>query len=136
MKMFGSVEKFFYKDLAGIALEEPGYRTFAIRPAVVGDLTSASASLGTVRGRIEAGWEKGEDSLMLRAVIPANTTALVSVPTVGLESAVIEENGRQVWTGETLAEGSQGIAAARRDGDFVTFEVGSGTYEFKAVAGE
>ena len=41
MKMLGSSEVFFYRDLAGIAPAAPGFRRIAIRPHGVGDLTWA-----------------------------------------------------------------------------------------------
>ena len=134
MKMLGSIEKFFYKDVAGIGLKKPGYRTFQIRPAVIDDLTSASASLDTVRGRIEVEWEKGEGTFTLRVVVPANTHATVSVPVAGIESAKVTEGGTPVWSNGAFAEGVDGITAGRQDGDYISFDVGSGTYEFKAGA--
>jgi len=50
MKMFGSTEKFFYKDLAGISLAAPGYKRITIKPRIVKDLAYAKASVKTVRG--------------------------------------------------------------------------------------
>jgi alpha-L-rhamnosidase len=131
MKMLGSIEKFFYKDVAGIGLKEPGYRTFQIRPAVIDDLTSASASMDTVRGRIEVEWERAEGCFTLRAVVPANTHATVSVPVAGIESATVTEGGRPIWTNGGFAEGPSGITAGAPDGDYITFDVGSGRYEFE-----
>ena len=38
MKLLGSVQKFFYGDMAGIRATAPGFREVAIEPQVVGDL--------------------------------------------------------------------------------------------------
>jgi len=135
MKMLGSIEKFFYKDVAGIGLKEPGYRSFAIRPAVINDLTSASASLDTVRGRIEVEWERAAGSFTLRAVVPANTRATVSVPVADIENAKVTEGGMPVWSNGAFAEGVDGITAGTPDGDYVTFDVGAGRYEFEVSNG-
>jgi len=101
---------------------------------VIDDLTSASASMDTVHGRIEVEWEKQEGRFTLRAVVPANTRATVSVPTVGIQNAAITEGGMPVWSNGAFAEGANGITAGSQDGDYITFDVGSGTYEFKAGA--
>lgn len=133
MKMLGSVEKFFYKDVAGIGLKKPGYRTFQIRPAVIDDLTSASATMDTVRGRIEVEWERAAGSFTLCTAVPTNTRATVSVPVAGMENATITEGGMCVWSNGAFAAGVDGITAGIPDGDYTTFNVGSGRYTFKAI---
>ena len=35
-----------------------------------------------------------------------------------------------VWKGGSYVKGTEGITAARRDADWVTFDVGSGSYRF------
>ena len=55
-------------------------------------------------------------------------------PAVGLARTVIREGGQVVWRDGAFSPGVDGIAAARAEGDYVTFEVGSGDYRFQAAA--
>jgi len=131
MKMFGSTEKFFYKDLAGIALAAPGFRRITIKPRIVGDLTWVKASHNTVRGRVAVHWRKGEGSLAMQVTIPANTTAKVSVPTMGLKNISINESGKPAWKDGSYVAGVAGIIGGSRSANYVTLDVGSGSYSFR-----
>ena len=126
--MFGSVEEFFYRDLAGIAPAGPGYEKVRIRPRVVGDLTDAGATVQTVRGEVRSGWQVVGGALHMEATIPANTTAEIWVPKRGREHVTINVNGRTVWADGNYQEGAEGILSAAEEGDCVKLEAGSGTY--------
>ena len=131
MKMFGSTEKFFYKDLAGIGLAAPGFKQIAIKPRAVGDLTYARASLKTVRGLVAVDWKKGSKSFSMRVTIPANTTARVSVPKLGLKKIAVTESRKPVWKAGKFVAGAPGIAAGSEAQNYITFDVGSGFYVFQ-----
>jgi len=133
MKMLGSSEMFFYKDLGGIAPAAPGFRRIAIKPRVVGDLTWVKASHNTVRGPIAVHWRKGDRSLAMEVTIPANTTAKVSVPTMGMKNVAVTEGGVAVWKNGSHVTGVTGIAGASRSDDYLTFDVGSGSYSFRVT---
>jgi alpha-L-rhamnosidase len=138
MKMFGSVDKFFYRDLAGIRPETPGYRRVQIAPQPVGDLQSVSASQKTVRGRIRVAWMKGNihassqgtTSFVLNVQIPAGVEADIVVPTFGLRTVSIAESGRSVWQSDRYLPGTPGIVRARGEHERVVLSIGSGDYEF------
>jgi alpha-L-rhamnosidase len=133
------VSRFFYDSIAGIQEPsfygtrefEPGYGLIRIKPHVLGDLTYASASIKTVRGIISSSWKKADASFTLEVTIPANATAKVSVPTLVLKESAITEGGKAIWKNGVYIDGVEGIAGARRDGDWVTFDVGSGSYRFE-----
>jgi alpha-L-rhamnosidase len=131
MKMFGSTEKFFYKDLAGIAPSSPGFRQLVIKPSVAGDLTFARASLDTVRGAAAVDWKRTDDSFEMNVIIPVNSRARVSVPKLGLENITITESGKSVWENAAYKGGVPGIGSGSQDRHYVTFDVGSGYYRFK-----
>ena len=135
MKMFGSTEKFFYKDLAGISPASPGYQRIRIKPRPVGDLTYAKASVKTVRGLVSSHWERKGNSLSLRVVIPVNTSAKVSVPKIGLKKGVVKEGTRAIWKDGKFVKGASGITAGSESEKYVTFDVGSGSYVFR-IAGQ
>jgi alpha-L-rhamnosidase len=131
MKMLGSSEVFFYRDLAGIALAAPGFQRITIKPHLVGDVTWVKASHNTIRGRVAVHWRKGGNSLAMDVTIPANTTAKVSVPSMGLEAVGITESGKPVWTDGSYVDGVAGITGGVEFADNVSFDVGSGSYRFK-----
>ena len=131
--MFGSTEKFFYKDLAGISPTSPGYRRIAIKPQIVGDLNYAQAAVRTVRGTVAVDWKKGDNALEMKVTIPANTTAEIGVPKMGLKEIAITESGKTLWEAGTFARGVLGITAGRESGDEVIFDAGSGSYIFQLI---
>ena len=131
MKMFGSVEKYFYRDVAGIALASPGYRTIVMRPRVVGDLTSAKASIESVRGPIAVEWERGERSFSMKVTVPANATAEIHVPKLGLSDVAVSESGTPLWKSGAIVESISGITDGAESDDCIVLNVGSGSYAFE-----
>ena len=130
MKMFGSIDKFFYCNLGGINLGSPGYRRILIKPQPVGDLRSVTASRRTVRGTISVAWIKGDTSLDLRVSIPPGTEADVSIPKLGLTDLVVEESGTVVWRANNYVPGAPGLTGGSDAPDAVILHVGSGSYNF------
>ena len=133
MYMFGSTEKFFYKDLAGISCKAPGFKQITIKPRVVDDLSFAKASVETVMGTVAADWKKEEGSIGMRVTIPVNSKARVCVPKLGSENVVISETGASVWEDGRFIPGVPGITAGKDGDEYVEFEVGSGTYHFQLI---
>jgi alpha-L-rhamnosidase len=111
----------------------PGFKQIRIRPFVPDDLQHASASIKTVRGVISSSWKRAKDSFVLEIEIPVNSTAKVSVPTFGLKEFAITEGGKASWKNDFYIDGAAGITDGRRDADWVTFDVGSGSYCFELV---
>jgi alpha-L-rhamnosidase len=142
MTMLAGVGRLFYESIAGIqepsyygtATFGPGYRRFYIKPHALGDLKHAEASIKTVRGIISSSWKRTKNSFVLDIEIPVNSTAKVSVPTLGLNAFAITEGGTSVWKNNSYIDGVEGVAKARRDIDGVTFDIGSGRYRFELTA--
>jgi alpha-L-rhamnosidase len=139
MTMLAGVGRLFYESIAGIQEPSyygtrkfgPGYANFQIKPHALGDLKHAEASIKTVRGIISSSWKRTKNSFVLEIEIPVNSTAKVSVPTLGLNAVAITEGGQAVWKDNSYLDGVAGIAKARRDVDGVTFDIGSGRYRFE-----
>ncbi len=130
--MLGSVGEWFYKHLAGIQMipETPGFRKFAIKPIVPGNLTSVKAKTETIRGMISSAWERSGDSITLTVSIPANSEATVCVPTLGMQDVTVCEGGT-VLSKNGAEEGSvPGITFAGMEPGYVKFTAGSGNYTF------
>jgi len=129
--MFGSVGEWFYRGLAGINSTVPGYKEITIKPYVPSDLESVDASIKTIRGLISSIWRKHDNSLTLDITLPVNTRAKVSIPKIGLKWITIKEKGETIWKNNSYVDGVIGIKSGSDKGNYVTFEVGSGSYSFK-----
>jgi alpha-L-rhamnosidase len=110
----GTIDDWFYRDLAGIKPAAPGYAKIDIEPHVPGGLDRAAATQQTAHGTVSSAWAKTEHTLHLRATVPANTTATVHVPLFG----------------HGLGEASPGARLVRSDDDEAVYAVGSGSWEF------
>ena len=141
MIMWATIDEFLYRDLAGISGPEyygpgdtaPGFREIHIRPQVLGKLKYARASMTTVRGVVSSSWRIDGDSFSLDVTLPPGSEGTISVPVTGLKTPAIAEGGKPVWKGGSYVKGVAGITAAKRNGDYVTFDVGSGVYSFKLM---
>ena len=76
----GAVADWMHRTVGGLAPAAPGYRRLEIRPVPGGDLTCARARHSTPYGIAECSWKIDAGQMTVEAEIPANTTALVSLP--------------------------------------------------------
>ena len=120
----GSCGEWLFGSVAGIGIDpdKPGFRHIIIHPHVGGGLTSASADLASIRGRIVSAWTVKDGVFTLNVTIPANTTATVFLPTTDAKS--ITESGKP-------AANAEGVKNLRLEGGKAILEIGSGTYCLK-----
>jgi len=125
--MFGSIDTWFYRALAGINMdgEVPGYESVVIRPLVQPGLSWARASVETVRGKISTFWSYGKDNYRLAVKLPVGSTARVHVR--AREPGEVSEGGRP-------AESSPGVRFIGMEGKHAVYGVGSGSYEFESTS--
>jgi alpha-L-rhamnosidase len=123
----GSCARWMYERVAGIAQPAGGvgFERVVVRPEVGGGLTEAHATYDSMRGPVASGWRLAGGRLTLTVTVPPNVTATVTVPTAN--PATVRESGRP-------AADAPGVHAAGTAEGTATFEVGSGTYAFTAVA--
>ncbi|MGB9877159.1 MAG: family 78 glycoside hydrolase catalytic domain [bacterium] len=121
---FGSVGEWMFGMMAGIDMEEPGYRKIRIKPHPdpEGRIAFVKAKYESISGLIKVEWSRDEDGMVLAISIPANATAKVYVPAG--EDMDIWENGQP-------PEEREGIKFVGREGDRVVYEVASGEYLFQ-----
>jgi alpha-L-rhamnosidase len=142
--MMGSVGAWFYQALGGINTdaEGVGYRRIVIQPQIVRDLTSAAASVETVRGTVSCAWTHAAGKLTLDVTVPVNSEAKIVIPKDNeMTEVTISEGERVVWENGRFVPGAEGILNATTGTDQVSFlapsrravifEVGSGRYSFK-----
>jgi alpha-L-rhamnosidase len=76
----GAVADWMHRTIGGLASAEPGYRRIEIRPHPGGGLTHCRVTHITPYGLAECAWRIEDGKLDLDIVIPANTTASVTLP--------------------------------------------------------
>ncbi len=136
---FGLVSGWFTSTLAGIKPDpqKPGWERVIIQPHVTGDLKWVEASVDTLRGKVAVRWELRQQGtsrpvVRLNVTVPANATATVYVPKVGRQPYEVKEGNTIVWRdGKTTV--IKGVRNAQDAGNWVAFEVESGTYAFELV---
>jgi alpha-L-rhamnosidase len=101
---FGAVADWLHRTVAGLAPDAPGYRRLRIAPVPVAGLDRAATRLETAYGTAEAGWTAQDGQIVVHAVVPANTTAVVVLPgtaagtAAGTAGGIVVGSGRHEWT--------------------------------------
>jgi alpha-L-rhamnosidase len=91
----GAVADWLHRTVAGLAPAAPGYRRILVQPRPTRLLTHASARHRTPYGDAEAGWERANGALVVRAVVPVGATAVVQLP--GDEAPIEVGHGSHEW---------------------------------------
>lgn len=80
--MNGAAGIVYGKYLGGIAAdkEQPGFRNIIIRPEIPKKLNQMEYCFDTIKGRISSSWEKQDNHLKMKFVIPFNCTAKIFIP--------------------------------------------------------
>lgn len=73
----GSYCVWLYEDVLGVKKNEPGYKTFTVKPETTSIIPWAKGSVDTVYGEIKVDYQLGDHFCV---TVPANTTAHVFVP--------------------------------------------------------
>jgi alpha-L-rhamnosidase len=131
--MFGAVDAWFYRTLAGINVDPsaPAFERFIIEPHIVGDLRFVSASTRTIVGTVRSEWVRSEGRLMLKLSVPVGSSTEIYVPKMGLENISVRESGEEIWRDSEITKKADGIIKAGEEDGSVVFEVGSGQYAFE-----
>ena len=130
--MFGSIDEFFYKDIAGIRPLKPGFEEISIAPKISGDLKSAGASVRTVKGRVSSSWGKVGNSTILNVEIPVGSSAIIKIP-AGTRNGYnrLYESGVLIWENGKLVQQMDGIGKIKETDSNIEVETGSGSYGFR-----
>ncbi|MEM3912059.1 MAG: family 78 glycoside hydrolase catalytic domain [Saccharolobus sp.] len=122
--MFGSIDAWFYKNIAGVYPLEPGYKRILIKPILFKRINHSSAFIKTIKGYLSVEWKYDQEfSLKLR--IPVGSIAEVYLP-----NGEIWEGEKIVWN-KSLTTGLTGLISAKEDGKWIVMEIGSGEYMFR-----
>lgn len=115
----------WFPELAGIAADpqQPGWRHFFLRPAVVPSLGSAEGTFISPYGQISCAWRIEGGEIVCDVTIPPNTTATLLLPTSQPSAAT--ESGR-------AAVAAPGVSQIYDDGPRLRATLGSGRYSWRA----
>jgi alpha-L-rhamnosidase len=132
--MFGSVDAWFYRALAGIDQEvnSVGYRHVLVKPQTVEDLHWASGSTQTIRGAVSSSWAHSPGMIRLDVVIPVGADATVAIPREEqMTEITVREGSHLVWQDGHYVDGDPGVTGSTGvDANGVTLHIGSGEYSF------
>ena len=120
----GSVGEWLYRYVGGIDLhpDAVAYKKMIIHPRPNRGLKFANAEYLSIYGLIKSGWKMTARRINLEMVIPANTTAIVYVPTSDPKS--VRESG---------STKASEVKFLREEAGCAVFEIGSGTYKFEGA---
>lgn len=135
-QMFGTINEYFYKYLAGIrspveGITTPGYKHIHIKPYIPDDLQFTEASLETVRGKVSSRWQKNDNYLVMHISIPANATAEVDIPLPSQSDFELKESETVIWSNGRIKLQQDGITELTRYEDYLKLQITSGTYQFQ-----
>jgi alpha-L-rhamnosidase len=76
--MFGTIDEWFYRDVAGISPGADGWATISVGPHFpADDRFQCEASLETIAGPVRAEWEKASGTVRGRVIAPSNVSVSV-----------------------------------------------------------
>lgn len=119
---YGAIGDWMYRVSAGLDTKTPGYRHLLIQPHPTEQLTHSTASFESSYGHTQSGWERKEDKIFVKVVVPPNAEASVVLPTQDSDGIMIEGNSI------TENENIRNIESVDKK---VIFDVGSGSYVFE-----
>ncbi len=92
----GAVADWMHRTIGGLTPREPGYRRIEIRPRPGGGLTHCRVAHRTPYGLTQCEWKIENGKFDLDVIIPANTTASVTLP--GASNSVEVGSGEWHWS--------------------------------------
>lgn len=124
---FGAIGDWMYRNIGGLDVDDaaPGYKHSRIAPVVGGGITSAKTEVHTPYGLLSSDWRVANGAMTLTVVVPANTSASVTLRNTTAASA--REGG-------VALSAAAGVRGSRADGKDLIVDVGSGRYVFTTGA--
>jgi len=79
---YGAIGQWLYEHVAGMKsdIENPGFKHIHFHPHPGGGLTNANAEFKSMYGLVKSAWEIKDGQFVYHVIIPANTTATVTLP--------------------------------------------------------
>jgi alpha-L-rhamnosidase len=105
--LLGDLLIWYYENMAGIKSnpETPGFKQIIMKPDFEAGLTYVNASYESIHGLIKSNWKKNKSNLQWNIMIPANTSALVYLPTTTISDVIL--NGKKITSETYKIEGTK-----------------------------
>jgi alpha-L-rhamnosidase len=91
--LLGDLLIWYYENMAGIKSnpETPGFKQIIMKPDFNAGLTFVNASYESIYGLIKSDWKKTKNTLEWKITIPANSSAVVYLPTSNASSVTVNK---------------------------------------------
>jgi alpha-L-rhamnosidase len=121
--LLGDLLIWLYEDIAGIRSgdRDVAFKEIIMKPSFGAGPDFVNASYQSVYGLIRSDWKKDPAGLKWEITVPANTKAIVYIPT---------KNAGDVMESSNHAEKSEGVRFLKIENGIAVFETGSGKYSF------
>jgi alpha-L-rhamnosidase len=115
---YGAIGEWLYHYVAGLDVDAdaPGYKHILFAPHPGGGLKNADATFHSLYGMIKSSWKIEDNKLVYDVIVPANTTATVTLPAAQADQITVN--------GKVIQEGIKQLDKG------VSIELGSGSYQF------
>lgn len=125
---YGAIGEWLYNYVAGLSIdpEKPGYKHILFSPHSGGGLTNAKAEIKSIYGVVKSAWEIKEGNFVYKVIIPANTTATVTLPKAKGATILLNEKPLTVSLKNSM----------KTYGNDLNVELGSGEYQFCFIKGD
>jgi len=125
---YGAIGEWLYSYVGGIRIDpdKPGYQHFFLDPHTGGGLDFVNTSFQSMYGEIRSDWKLEGDDFIYEVVIPANTTATVSLPNAKAEQLTMNAVAVSETVKKNLTPSENGLSV----------NLGSGKYQFRYPAGK
>ncbi|WNH11475.1 glycoside hydrolase family 78 protein [Thalassobellus suaedae] len=92
--LLGDLMIWYYENMAGIKSSEvhPGFKQIIMKPDFNAGLSYVNASYESIHGTIKSHWEQNKNKFNWNITVPANTSALVYLPTTSASKVKINKN--------------------------------------------
>ncbi|MGV8096372.1 MAG: family 78 glycoside hydrolase catalytic domain [Mangrovibacterium sp.] len=120
---YGAIGEWLYSYVGGIRIdpEKPGYQHILLHPHVGGGLSYANTAFQSMYGEIQSNWKTEGNDFTYEVIIPANTTASVTLPGAKAEQLTINSKPVDQEMSKRLTQ----------HGNTLSVELGSGKYQFR-----
>lgn len=119
------IGSWFIEALGGIRRTESGYKQFIIEPWITEKGSQQVRShYNSMYGNIESNWAVNSGVLNLEVTVPSNTTAILKLSDIDLETL---KEGDSIW------KEAKGVSLYTQKGKAISLALQSGTYRFSVT---
>jgi alpha-L-rhamnosidase len=92
--MYSTISGWFYAYLLGIRPIEPGFKRFSFKPYIPTALDFVKGLVKSVKGDINAGWEKKDNGIKIKITVPFNSSCRLGLPFSG--SVIVNNEKKEI----------------------------------------